>query len=472
MTIDKFQSINPGMGETRTYESFSKWLGSRPARLGVVSRLYENLTASYLTESLRNVFYRDRKATDKFRSLDAMYFDWEIETNNIKRIEFAEVPSEDGSNGTEITMAFKENYYGRNDIFKIDGSEQQCFVVSRPVRKSDHYFEVNVRLLDNDYTSVLDTRYCQVGCTTRWIGNAQPELHREGNIKYQSNINKQRNWITCHRVEDSYSSLYACHEDMFVKVGNGEGNSSETIYKLNKKEKELLDNFMFARNNMLLFSKCNVAPKTGKPTIYDNETGEPIYIGDGLIPQVERYASKYAFNTMNMGVLQTVISSMAEKAENPVGNTFTFIVNERFWQIMQSALGKWLSDNKTDGAYLWSQKANDYVKVGATYNAYEWAGNTIIFTVDRTFSREYGFEKGYAVCIDLTSDSTKAEAPVSMFTLKGLDYVTNFIEGVGGKDGMSSGAVSSPVAASRVITWGYSGIAVFNPYKSFILREI
>lgn len=52
-----------------------------------------------------------------------MYYDWEIDVNNIKRIEFADVPVEDGANGTEITMAFKERYYEKNDIFKIDGSE-------------------------------------------------------------------------------------------------------------------------------------------------------------------------------------------------------------------------------------------------------------------------------------------------------------------------------------------------------------
>lgn len=199
MQIYSFTSKNPSMSETRTYEHFSKWLGARPARLGVVSRLYEELTASYLTESLKNVFYRDSK-TDKFRSIDAMYFDWEIETNNIKRIEFADCPVDDGANGTEITMAFRENYYQKNDVFKIDGSEQQCFVVSRPTRKNDHYWEINVRLIDNDYSSVLDVRACQPGCTTRWIGNAQPELHKEGYIKYQSNVAKQRNYIMCHKL--------------------------------------------------------------------------------------------------------------------------------------------------------------------------------------------------------------------------------------------------------------------------------
>ena len=44
----------------------------------------------------------------------------EVETNYIKRIEFADVPVGDGANGTEITMAFKERYFEKYDIFKID----------------------------------------------------------------------------------------------------------------------------------------------------------------------------------------------------------------------------------------------------------------------------------------------------------------------------------------------------------------
>lgn len=45
-------------------------------------------------------------------------------------------------------------------------------VVTRPIRKNDHYWTVNVRLIDNDYSSILDTSACQVGMTTRWLGNA------------------------------------------------------------------------------------------------------------------------------------------------------------------------------------------------------------------------------------------------------------------------------------------------------------
>lgn len=55
------------------------------------------------------------------------------------------------------------------------------------------------------------------------------------------------------------------------------------------------------------------------------DTGRPIYIGDGIIPQVERFASKYAFNKLTMEIFRTVLAMLGEKAEKPTGNTYTFI---------------------------------------------------------------------------------------------------------------------------------------------------
>ena len=59
-----------------------------------------------------------------------------------------------------------------------------------------------------------------------------------------------------------------------------------------------------------------------------------------------------------------------------------------------------------------------------------------------------------------------------MFTLKGGAFLTNRFPGVGGLDGLSSGVVSSAVAANKLINWGYSGVGVFSPYRSFILEEV
>lgn len=147
MIVANFVTNRPTMSETRTYEDFYKFLGARPHKLGVVSRLYPENTATYLTESLKNIFYNDKKGANKFQSVDSMMFEWEVESNYIKRIEFAEVPAETGENGGEIVMAFKERYYEKYDIFKIDKTMQQCIVVSRPVRKRDKQTQLIVSLL-------------------------------------------------------------------------------------------------------------------------------------------------------------------------------------------------------------------------------------------------------------------------------------------------------------------------------------
>lgn len=111
--------------DTRTYEDFYKYLGIKPARLGVVSRMYDDLTASYLTESLKNIFYQDIKGNStKYQSVNSFMYEWEIDTNYIKRIEFAAVPEGDGAGGTEIIMAFRERYYEKYDTFKIENSGQ------------------------------------------------------------------------------------------------------------------------------------------------------------------------------------------------------------------------------------------------------------------------------------------------------------------------------------------------------------
>ena len=93
---------------------------------------------------------------------------------------------------------------------------------------------------------------------------------------------------------------------------------------MDKKEKVLLDNFLYVRNNGLLFNKCNV-DLNGKPTIVDPDTNRPIYIGDGIIPQVERFASKYAYSKLTVDVLNTALSMLNAKATHPTDNKYIFI---------------------------------------------------------------------------------------------------------------------------------------------------
>lgn len=474
MLVANFTSRIPNMGDTKTYEDWSKYLGVKPHRLGVVARMYTDNTLNFITDGLRNVFYKDEKAST-YELSSSLLFEWEVETNNIKKVEFAEVPTETGENGSEITMAFKENYYQKYDIFRIDKTKQQCQVVSRPIRKHDMYWEVQVRLIDNDYDTILDTDGCQIGDTTTFQSVAVPELSEEGYSKFQSQMERHRNFITTFRADASWSSLYAIQENVFMSIADDkDATKSEGVYKMLKKEKELLDTFMYAMNTGLLLNKGNI-DINGKATISEPETGRPIYIGEGFIPQVEAAANKYCYsNKPNLQLFNLIMNDMADKAQSDTGNKWVFVVNRKLWQDINMVLGEYLANYKTMGTYMYSKAANKgqggYVKVGATFDTYEYAGNQVSFVVDRALTREYP-DKGYGVCIDLTADKTTGTPAVAKFTLTGKDFITNKVLGVGGYDGKSSGEVASNVAGSKLVMIGYAGIAAFTPQRSVILRE-
>jgi len=186
--IAEFTTIKPEMAHSKTYEDFYKFLGAKPTRLGIVSTMYKNLTASYLTEGLGNIMYNKQKSGNKFQKINSLMFEWEIDVNFIKRVKFAAVPVGDGSNGSEITMYFTERYYEKNDTFVIELSKQQCFVMAAPIRKADNFWEYSVRLIDNSYTSTLDSTACAIGMETRFITNYQPEYHEEGKLTIGSRL--------------------------------------------------------------------------------------------------------------------------------------------------------------------------------------------------------------------------------------------------------------------------------------------
>ena len=69
------------------------------------------------------------------------------------------------------------------------------------------------------------------------------------------------------------------------------------------------------------------------------------------------------------------MGSLASKAQSDTGNKFHFVVNRKLWEDVNTVLGDYLANYKTDGAYMYSKSSGDYVKVGATFDTYMWAGN-------------------------------------------------------------------------------------------------
>lgn len=462
MRISGFSTTRPNMPTTRTYEDFMKFLGANPARLGIVSTLYDQYTATHLTEALMNT-YTMEKGKKGFQSINSFLIEWDLQTKKIKRVPLVAAPEGSGLNAGDVKFYFPENYYQKYDTFVVERTRQQFIVLNRPQRLRDNCWLVIAKILDNDYDSVVDPTTA-AGFQTRFVTNYVPELHSEGYTKYQSNCEKMRTYIATHRCDIDMSAMYKPMEDVFIQIGKG--NDDDPVYKMNTAEKDCLDSFMEARNNALLWGKSNM-DASGKPKIYD-EDGRPIVSADGVIAQIERFATKFVFSKLNIGYFEKALQAMVAKSEKPQGNSYMLICNTAFYNEWQRVMNAWIVAHKTDGTFLFSKGSNGYVDLGATYESYTFGGNKISVKIDRCFDVEFPTRK-YAALIDLTADAATGKPAMAFFTFKGGDIIHNVIVGVGGKSGLASGEVSSPVAGSKLVNWGYGGVAVFNPYRSVIM---
>lgn len=466
MRISGFTSTRPNMPSTRTCEDFMKFLGQDVTRFGIVAALYDQYTSSALTDAVRNVYHIDEKSKNAFQSINNYMVEWGIQVERVKRLPIIKWDGSNGSGISDVLIYMPENYYQKFDIFVVEDTRQQFMVLNRPQRLRDNEFLLVCKIVTDNYDDVVVGDL--TGKSTRFVTNAMPEMHEEGYTKYQSNIEKHRTYISMHRCDIDASSQYLAMEDVFISLSKGkDGGKDEVTYQMKGMHKTLLDSFMEVRNNKLLYGKCNM-DKNGKPTLFEPETGRPIVTGDGIIPQIERFANKFVFAKLNTQLFQKALMAMVSKSERAQGNHYQFVCNTAMYNDVQTTLAAWIRDWKTAGNFLWSKEANDYVKVGATYQSYEYAGNTISFVIDRTLDVEFPNRK-FGMFLDLTPDRQSGKAAINAFTYKGGDMIHNWITGVGGKTGLSSGEVSSRVAASKEVLHGFTGVAVMNPYRSVIL---
>ena len=399
-----------------------KFLGDRPQRMGIVANLYPQYTASHMTEALMNVWTVDGEKRKGYKSIDSFTVEWDIKVNRIHKVKITSAQGT-GINKSDIMFYFPENYYNRYDVFIVEETRMQFRVVNRPQRVADNSWLVIAQIHDGLYESHV-AEGSLTGLTTRFLTNYQPELHEEGYVRQQSNIEKHRISIATHRADVDMSAQYRAAEDVFINIAKGD---KEVTYQMNSAEKDCLDSFMEARNNALLWGKSNL-DKNFKPTAFDVETGRPIVSSDGILAQIERFATKFVFEQLNVEYFKKVIMAMVAKCENPSGNTFVFVANTPMMMEIQRVLDATLKDYKIDAPFLYN-KVGDKIRLGAQYDGYSYMGNTLVFKLERSFDIEYPDRK-FGAMIDMTADGTSGRSAMEMLTFKNGQFIHNYIVGV------------------------------------------
>ena len=469
MRIVDRKFVDQNISDTRTIQHFGHLLGEKPHKLGQAVTLYPQLAIANLTDALRNIYTNEKKRSGTFTPIDSMVVEWKIDVNFIKTIRIT-VDATLVTGGVS-TFTLEEKYYDKNDTFTLE-NKQQLMVISPPKKLGEKKWEHKVVLVGNDATKSVNVAYSVVGKVTRYRSNYFPELSERGYTKYTKNTELHRNYLSRHRASVDWSGDYAMRESVYITDGkkkSANGKDEWLIYSMNKKEKDCLDHFLFSRENSTLFSETNY-DANGKCTMQD-ELGRDIPMGDGVIPQIERYCEKYAYANLSSEVFEDVIASMVEKCETPTGNKFACVCNERFWNQFGRVMREDLRfQSAADGAYFYSKESGGNVKVGATFVCYTFQGNEITFMPDRALSQEYD-NYGYAVFLDTGRDVSSGVPNIASFTLEGAEMLSGNLRGMGGMDGKSTGEIATSVHGSSYHLLGYSCTCVMNPYKSFILKE-
>ena len=467
MRIIDRRFIDKNVNTTRTRQHFGTLLGEKPHIMGQVVRMYPRLTISNLTEGLRNV-YTNKKSEGGFTPINSMAVQWTIDVNYIKKVK---IVADATVKAGVFPVNLAEKYYSKNETFALENNSQ-LIVVAPPKMITSNNWEYQVQLVGNNPGATANTDMLKKGKMTRYRSNYHPELSVRGYVKYQFNTETHRNFLSKHRSSDVQSAEYSAAQDYYIERGKKKvgGKTEYEYFQLQKLEKDVLESYLWSRENHLLFGESNF-DSNGKCMMQD-ENGQDIPIGDGVIKQIERYCEKLSYAVLTTRWIEDAMAAMREKSPNSIGNTYAFVVNERLYD----QLGRVLREDlrfigKGNDAHYWTNKDGKKIKVGAHYDSYTFQGNTVVFMVDKILSDEYP-SSGYGFCINAGVDQTNSTSGISMFTLEGREMLSGKLRGMGGFSGKENGVdLATSVDGSEYHLLGYSGAVVFNPYNAVIIRE-
>jgi hypothetical protein len=236
-------------------------------------------------------------------------------------------------------------------------------------------------------------------------------------------------------------------------------------FKMPKIEKEVSENFNYAREQKMLFGRSSF-DETGK-SLLQTKDGRAIWTGDGFLSQIQRYCEQLRYTTFTRKMLDNAIDIVRAKSPSSTGLKVVCMCNYRFYSQFGELADSLLKDRASGSSYFYN-KTGDKVTLGAEFVAYKWQGNEVIFNVNKVLDQEYP-DYGYAIFFD--TSKYDGEPNIQMLTLDGMSMIRSEYHGVGGKNGRTSGVVSTLVAGSSLDYYGWCGIKVANPYAACIIKE-
>lgn len=452
MRVIELNHLQSG-AETKTMMDLGQVVGLKPEMSKAIVTLYPGLTLQKLTETLGAVY---NKSPKNLKEIESFAFEWLIKTNQIPRIRIAEDCAEVVETGMEFPIILEKKYYDPHDTFELE-NEQQLYVKRPAERLADGKYRYWVTLVSGTKGKKVNTSYMTKGKTTKYISNYHPELSERGYNKFMFNIEKHRNYISRHRVGDSFSGDFSKLKKVYMEHAG-------VYFTMPQFEKDMMDLLYLSFEQSMLLGHGNFDDKGN--CLINEEDGRPIPIGEGVVQQVRRFCGHQMYFNFTEKVIKNAINDVVSKLKSKTGNKIVVACNWLLYQQGQDLLDSLLKTRITDN-YFYDKKGGK-IAVGAEYNAYRYAGNEVTFMWNAALDERYP-DKGYGIFLD--TGMYDGEPNIQMYTLSGMSFFKGSLKGMGGLSGGDSGDIATTVHGSRVEYMGYRGVKVANPYAAHILEQ-
>jgi hypothetical protein len=434
-----------------------------------IARLYPQFSLSAIVEGMGNV--KGVEGLSKSgKSVNGNYVEWELLGESTMAVNFANggtTGTAVGGNLTTFNICLDSDYFNQNDVGKIE-SGQLLFFESNAIPQASGKYLYQVSIFGADLNETVNAnKYCVPGRRISYSYNAQGELSDKGYIKSRKGSEMHREYITTWRHDFEISGHANMTEYEIVDDNSG------VKFFISHAEKIFYENIFFTKERILLEGRSTI-DKNGIVRKFDPRTKQPIYAGNGIEAQLDK-SCKQTYTKLTKNMLKEAIYEVAERSGKSDGIDIMLMTGSQgermFLDLMEDSLK--LGDN------VYATRSGNNITLGGNFNKFIYGNHTI--TVAKNYVLDY---KEDATELDsegkpLSSskmffiDKSKYDGEPNLMAMhqNGFAMVVNTILGVGGKDGKSSGEVSSPVHASKKIAMGSIGLRVLNPYSSLILEK-
>ncbi len=476
MRVLNYNALPQNISSMRTMQEFSAQLGDKPYLINEILTLpqYQGMTLMRLTQRIGELQAKTMPGKD-LRKSDATRVEWRLDAGyRIPETTLAEDVVDDGEGGAEVILTVREKLFDKYDIVELTETGDQFFIKVPGDAIASDKVVYRCQLLTDALSNRFNTQNGTQGRVVRFLtGGVVPEASERGSyMQIPNRVEKHTNFITRFRVSGSRSGDYAWSENIFYEnARKKDGQLMHEYFRQDPEEKAMLDKLMLAINQGLLFTKGGFDEKLNH--LVREVDGRPIFIGEGVIPQMRRYGQFMAYNVITEFLIREIISTIVERREMKTGNEIVLVVNWKLFQHFQTVLDKIAGSRLTmQDSFLTKANGKEAYIVGANYCGYQFAGNKLIILVDSALSDRYK-ERGYGICLNTRVLGRDGQDVMNLqqFTIRGAEIIRGDLLGFGMRDGVSSGQVASMIHASESSMMAYRMAALMDPYSTFILEE-